>query len=619
MNESIVVGLIQNIALLLAFAMLYENFWLRNEKPRQLPGKIFTGLILSVIGTVLMYTPWTLMPGLVFDTRTVMLSVSGVFFGLLPTAIAMIITSAMRFVMGGDGTAMGIAAILSSGSIGILWGHFLYNHFQKNKAAGYLLLGLVVHLVMLGCTVLLPSERIVPTINTILLPVFFIYTPGTMLLGLLMSAQLRNFRNRIEKDTLYKKELELTTDLLQKKEELSRQVDKYALLNKEYQTQNVELQLAKDKAEESDRLKSAFLANLSHEIRTPMNAIMGFAGLLKENRLTGEKRDEYIDIVRKSGDYLLSIINDIVEISHIELGQVTIKESEFNPAVLFDEIFGAMRVSLPEDKALKLILEKPSSGSETLICSDDVKLRQILVNLLNNAVKYTERGEIRFGYFFTESGQFAVYVKDTGMGIEPENLPLIFDRFRQLHDNGGKLQSGSGLGLAITKAYTELLGGKIDVQSEPGKGSLFTVTIPVKQLAEFSIAPGKNEKMQVKTNGSQLILVAEDEEANWLFLEQVLFMQKRNVIRAANGREAVDLCRVKPVDLVLMDIKMPVMNGFEALEEIRKMKPDLPVIAQTAYALPNDVERLKNTFDDFITKPIDRNLLAEKIASVFSK
>jgi len=388
--------------------------------------------------------------------------------------------------------------------------------------------------------------------------------------------------------------------LLLNQKELNRQVEKYALLNKEYQKQNVELKIAKDKAEESDRLKSAFLANLSHEIRTPMNAIMGFTSLLKENRLTGEKRDDYIDIVRKSGDYLLSIINDIVEISHIESGQVKIKESEFDPAALFDEIFGVIRVSLPEDKALKLILEKPSSDSETRICSDDVKLRQIVVNLLNNAVKYTERGEIRFGYSFPENGQFAVFVRDTGMGIESENLPLIFDRFRQLHDNGGKLQSGSGLGLAITK-------------------SLFTVTISVKQVKEYSQASEEKGKSPAQINGNHLILVAEDEEANWLYLEQVLSLQKRNVIRAANGREAVDLCRVKPVDLVLMDIKMPVMNGFEALEEIRKLKPDLPVIAQTAYALPNDVERLKKSFDDFITKPIDRNLLAEKIASVFNE
>jgi CheY-like chemotaxis protein len=289
------------------------------------------------------------------------------------------------------------------------------------------------------------------------------------------------FRNRIEKDELYKNEHKLSHDLLLNQKELNRQVEKYALLNKEYQKQNVELKIAKDKAEESDRLKSAFLANLSHEIRTPMNAIMGFTSLLKEN------------------------------------------------------------------------------------------------------------------------------------------LPLIFDRFRQLHDNGGKLQSGSGLGLAITKAYTELLGGKIDVQSEPGKGSLFTVTISVKQVKEYSQASEEKGKSPAQINGNHLILVAEDEEANWLYLEQVLSLQKRNVIRAANGREAVDLCRVKPVDLVLMDIKMPVMNGFEALEEIRKLKPDLPVIAQTAYALPNDVERLKKSFDDFITKPIDRNLLAEKIASVFNE
>ncbi|RIH65860.1 response regulator [Mariniphaga sediminis] len=615
MNEPIIIGLIQNIAVLMAFAMLYENFWLKNEKPRSLPAKLFTGIILGGIGIVLMFTPWTLMPGLVFDTRSVMLSVSGVFFGVIPTVIAMVFTMVARFFMDGEGMWMGMAVILVSGTIGLLWAELRKNKQPKYMAIEFLALGLVVHIMMLATTVFLPSERIMPTLKTIVLPVFFIYTPGTMLLGLLLAGQKRNFQNLWEKEKLYESERKLSTDLIKKQKELQEQVEKYSRLNHEFQEQNIELQQAKEKAEESDHLKSAFLANLSHEIRTPMNAIMGFTELLTQDELTTEEREEFIDIVRESGFYLLSIINDIVEISHIDVGQIELKESEIDLQDFLTHLYQTYAVSPTKEKEVKFSLEMPEPPPKGKMITDEVKLRQILINLLNNAIKSTPQGQISFGYQMEKADKISFFVKDSGVGISPDNHQLIFERFRQIETDLSKRASGSGLGLSITKAYVELMGGTIEVDSEIGKGSTFTVTLPFVESSEQVTPQGKSLSADLeKSKDSKLILVAEDEDINWFFISKVLSKGNYKLIRAVNGKEAVEYCKKNPdISLVLMDIKMPEMNGFEALEEIRKIKPKLPVIGQTAYALPGDVEQLKAVFDDYITKPIDRKLLIEKI------
>lgn len=615
MNEPIIIGLIQNIAVLMAFAMLYENFWLKNEKPRSLPAKLFTGMILGGIGIVLMFTPWTLMPGLVFDTRSVMLSVSGVFFGVIPTVIAMVFTMVARFFMDGEGMWMGMAVILVSGTIGLLWAELRKNKQPKYMAVEFLALGLVVHIMMLATTVFLPSERIMPTLKTIVLPVFFIYTPGTMLLGLLLAGQKRNFQNLWEKEKLYESERKLSTDLIKKQKELQEQVEKYSRLNHEFQEQNIELQQAKEKAEESDHLKSAFLANLSHEIRTPMNAIMGFTELLNQDELTTEEREEFIDIVRESGFYLLSIINDIVEISHIDVGQIELKESEIDLQAFLTHLYQTYAVSPTKEKEVKFSLEMPEHSPKGKMITDEVKLRQILINLLNNAIKYTPQGQVSFGYQMEKADKISFFVKDSGVGISPDNHQLIFERFRQIEMDLSKRAGGSGLGLSITKAYVELMGGTIEVDSEIGKGSTFTVTLPFVESSEQVTPQGKSLSADSgKSKDGKLILVAEDEDINWFFISKVLSKGNYKLIRAVNGKEAVEYCKKNPdISLVLMDIKMPEMNGFEALEEIRKIKPKLPVIGQTAYALPGDVEQLKAVFDDYITKPIDRKLLIEKI------
>jgi signal transduction histidine kinase/ActR/RegA family two-component response regulator len=615
MDEPIIIGFIQNIAVLLAFAMVYENFWLRDEIPFSLTSKILTGLVLGGISIVLLYTTWTLTPGLVFDTRSVMLAISGLFFGAIPTIIAMVIAGAVRFVMGGEGMWMGITVILMSGSVGILWGRLRKNKQHNDLRIEYLKLGIVVHLLMLASTVFLPSERIIPTLRIVSLPVMLIHAPGTMLLGLILAAQKNNFHNRRVKDKLFSASQKLSKELLNNQKMLQEQIDKYQELTTVYLAQNAELIKSMGKAEESDRLKSAFLANMSHEIRTPMNAIVGFSDLLEMDNLSQEKRQKYAAIIRKSGNYLLSIISDIVEISHIEAGQVEKKESKVDMEALIDELYHTCRLNLPADKNISIRIVKPELPFNDHMMTDDVKLKQILINLLNNAIKFTVSGEISFGYYFEKGNEIIFFVKDTGIGIAPENQQIIFERFRQLENNLPHMNAGSGLGLSISKAYVELLGGNIEVYSESGKGSEFRVKLP------FLFAKEKTQVEDIdkdKNNSihpdESIILVAEDEDINWFYLNQVLKKHNYNSIRAENGKRAVELCRENnEIGLVLMDIKMPVMNGFEALHEMKKEKPGLPVIAQTAYALPHDIAKMKAVFDDYITKPINKELLMLKI------
>jgi signal transduction histidine kinase/CheY-like chemotaxis protein len=617
MNEQQVISLIQNIAILLAFALLYENFWLRNDKLKGILQRTVTGLVLGIIGIVLMFTPWTLTPGLAFDTRSVMLAVSGVFFGAVPTVIAMILVGVTRFFMGGDGMWMGIATIVSSGTIGIFWGAWRKKWKRINRPGEFLALGLVVHLVMMGATMLLPAEMTGRILRIIILPLFLIYTPGTMLLGMLLAAQKRNFQNQVEKEKLYEKEFALSSELSKQQQQIAEQLEKYERLNKEYRAQNKELLRAKEKAEESDRLKSTFLANLSHEIRTPMNAIMGFADLLESEKLSGKTREKYIRIIRNSGGYLLSIINDIVEISQIEAGQIELNENEIEINGLLDEVYNSFKTIIASRKNLNLKLEKPNPPFIEKVWFDEVKLKQILMNLIHNAIKFTEQGEVSFGYTTKNSSKIFFYVKDTGVGIAPEKHQVIFERFRQVDSQNAKIHSGSGLGLSISKAYTEIMGGSISVKSEEGKGAEFIIAFPLVPVkSSLSNKPvEKSEEVNVVSNGNRIILIVEDEDINWYLIEQVLSRYNYKLIRAENGLEAVEFCKNnKDIDLVLMDIKMPVMNGFDALEEIRKINPKLPVIAQTAYALSGDVERIKSVFDDYITKPINRQLLIEKIA-----
>ena len=379
--------------------------------------------------------------------------------------------------------------------------------------------------------------------------------------------------------------------------------------------------LSKEKAEESDRLKSAFLANMSHEIRTPMNGILGFAELLKEPDLTGEQQQDYIEIIEKSGARMLNIINDIVDISKIESGQmkVLLKETNINEQLEF--IFKLLNREV-EQKGLHLSLKKSLSPYEAIIETDREKLYAILANLVKNAIKYTDKGSIEFGVSTSSTTGFVsepvellhFFVKDTGIGIPKDRQETIFERFMQADIVDKMARQGAGLGLAISKAYVEMLGGKIGVESEEGKGSTFYFTIPYHTESKEEIVPEHEVLTPIEENKMKKlkILIAEDDESSSQLISIVARRLGGEIINVPTGTEAVRACFENPeIDLILMDIQMPQMDGYEATRQIRQFNTDVVIIAQTAYALSGDKEKAIDAgCNDYISKPIkSENLL----------
>ncbi len=384
--------------------------------------------------------------------------------------------------------------------------------------------------------------------------------------------------------------------------------------------QEEELREALDKAQESDRLKTAFLTNMSHEIRTPMNGILGFTNLLKEADFSEMEKEEFINNILASGERLLNTVNDIVDISKIEAGQMPVSMSEVSIDKLLKEIHSFFEYQA-EKKGLLLKTMLHDSGSEEVVLTDEAKLHGILTNLIRNAIKFTEKGGILVGYstvVHDDRSEIEFFVEDTGIGIPADRQQAVFDRFVQADIADTRVFEGSGLGLAISKAYVEMLGGTINVESEEGKGSRFTFTIPYRTGDEedSEALPVDSEKNEEKKLVSDLdMLVVEDEEVSTEYLKAVLKKSFRNLYFAQNGLEAVEMVKQHPeISIVLMDIKMPVMGGYEATREIRKFNNKVYIIAQTAYALTGDREKaLEAGCNDYITKPINKNELLQKI------
>jgi PAS domain S-box-containing protein len=379
-----------------------------------------------------------------------------------------------------------------------------------------------------------------------------------------------------------------------------------------------ELVKAKDKAEESDKLKTAFLANMSHEIRTPMNGILGFAEMLNDNTLSYANRKKYLNIINSNGKMLINLIDDIIDFAKIESGQANIVQDEFSLNNLLNQVQSTFLTrSLRRDKSkVRIITKKPFPDEKSYIRTDPIKLRQILTNLVGNAIKFTHKGYIEFGYELEENNFLKFYVRDTGIGISPDKLQIIFERFIQADNSPSRKYGGSGLGLAISKGLVELLGGKMWAESVPNEGSTFSFTIPFAPVTrKIEDHPeGKHGRSHLSWEG-KLFLIAEDDKFSYKFLEGFLKQTKANVIRAADGREAVDICRNNNnIDLILMDIQMPEMNGLTATEEIKKFNKKIPIIAQTANAINEEKLRcLEAGCDDFITKPVNISELYEKI------
>jgi PAS domain S-box-containing protein len=377
---------------------------------------------------------------------------------------------------------------------------------------------------------------------------------------------------------------------------------------------------AKERAEESDHLKSAFLANMSHEIRTPMNGILGFAALLKEPNLTGDEQQKYIRIIEKSGKRMLNIINDIIDISKIESGlmKLGIAESDINEQIEYIYTFFKPEV---EAKGIHLFFKNSLSAKEAIIEIDSEKIYAILTNLVKNAIKYTHQGSIEFGY--EKRGEYLeFFVKDTGIGIAKNRQEAIFERFIQADIFDIQAYQGAGLGLSIAKAYVEMLGGKIWVKSDEGIGSIFYFTIPynTKKQEQGTTAnvSQEDESGQIK---NLKILIAEDDETSDLLITSMLNKISNEVLHAKTGIETVEICRNNPdLDLILMDIRMPGMNGYDATRQIRKYNKEIIIIAQTAYALSGDRQKaIAAGCNEYLSKPIDKDELVRLIQKYFNQ
>ncbi|MFK5982929.1 MAG: PAS domain S-box protein [Flavobacteriaceae bacterium] len=383
--------------------------------------------------------------------------------------------------------------------------------------------------------------------------------------------------------------------------------------------QRKELILAKEKAEESDRLKSAFLANMSHEIRTPMNGILGFADLLKTPNLSGKKQQKYIGVIEKSGARMLNIIDDIINISKIESGlmQVNLQKSNINEQIEYIYTFFKPEA---ETKGITLSFINSLPFKKAIVKIDREKLFAILTNLVKNAIKYSEKGSIEFGY--TKKGkQLEFYVKDTGIGIDSDRQVAIFERFIQADISDKKALQGAGLGLAISKAYVEMLGGELWVESEKGKGSIFCFTLPynVETKGENeSVIDNTDRELETLLKKLNILIVEDDETSSW-FLGDMLGNLGKKVLYAANGLEAVEICRNNPdIDLILMDMKMPIMDGYEATRQIRQFNKKSFIIAQTAFALKGDREKaIKVGCNKYLSKPIVKYILFSLIKEYF--
>lgn len=373
---------------------------------------------------------------------------------------------------------------------------------------------------------------------------------------------------------------------------------------------------ARDNAQRSNKLKEIFLQSMSHEIRTPLNAIVGFSELLNDaNELSNETIKYYTSIICSSSKQLLSIVSDILTMASIQTGQEKVRLKPVDINKIFDHLHNIFK-PLIKNKEVDLICSKHSKDKPFITNTDETKLEQILTNLLNNAIKFTQKGFVEFKYELS-GNNLEFKIKDTGIGIAREHQEYIFERFRQADPNIHIDYGGTGLGLSISKSFAEMLGGNIHLKSYVGKGSEFCLIIPYSPVEKIEEIQKKRASL---INSELTILIAEDEFYNYLYLETILKKNKITVLHATNGKDVVEICEKNPkIDVILMDIKMPQMDGIEAFKAIRQFNEQIPVIAQTAYAIENDKRELLSLgFTDYIAKPIKENNLLNLINKAIS-
>ena len=405
--------------------------------------------------------------------------------------------------------------------------------------------------------------------------------------------------------------------LKENEKKLKEQNEEYEAINEELRETNEQLQITKNKAEESDKLKTAFLQNMSHEIRTPMNAIMGFSDLLAENFDNKPKLEKFTEIIKLRCDDLLSIINDILDISKIESGQLFLNPESCNLNSIFDELNTFFSEYQKKTERLNIRLNFATFDNKTNYAfkTDKVKLKQILINLIGNALKFTENGSVTIGCD-VEPDKLVFHVTDTGCGIPKDKYDYIFERFSQLQQLPQKNLGGTGLGLSIVKGLVNLLGGKIWLESELGKGSTFHFSINYKNSNNNIIEHQTNRIILNAENFNKTILIVEDDYYNSEFLKEIFSPFQFNILHAELGKDAIQMALNNKIDLILMDVRLPDITGYEVSKVILQSKPDMKIIAQTAYAAIDEREKaLQNGCIDYISKPTKR----DRILSIVNK
>ena len=405
---------------------------------------------------------------------------------------------------------------------------------------------------------------------------------------------------------------ERTVDIEQANNRLIAEIEQHKQTTKD-------LEIAKSKAEESDKIKSSFLANISHEVRTPLNAILGFSQMFEHENLPVSKRRNYISKIKTGCKSLTNLIDDIIEFASIEAGEAKVENKEFNPHPMLEFLHDhyANEILKLNKDSLILRFDNENSDRELLINTDPIRLKQIISILLDNAVKFTNSGSIDFGFVHSNNNEIDFYVKDTGIGIDQENSEVVFERFTQVEEYSTRNYGGTGIGLSVAKRLVQMLDGKIWFESTLNVGTTFYVKLPCngKTSDETPIAEPVEYKWKDK-----VVLIAEDKEINYEIIKETLSITDVNLIWAKNGNEALNIIKSnEKVDLILMDIQMPIMNGYETTKKIKSITTEIPIIAHTAYALQQDnIKCFEAGCDDYIAKPISLSLFMSKLNKYLS-
>ncbi|HBE94145.1 MAG TPA: hypothetical protein DDW80_01640 [Desulfovibrio sp.] len=690
-------ALVQNISILLAAILIFDLFPARGRLLDTLPNRLVLGVVLGVLVVVIMLTPWKLAPGVVFDTRSVLIGVSGLFFGTLPTVLCMVMSAAYRLYQGGQGALTGVSVILASGCIGVAWRYARKRPLHDISWGELFLFGLAVHVAMLLLMFTLPLDVALSALSRITLPVLLVYPAGTALTGTLLAKRLRIERVRedlAESETLFRKlfedhaavklildpetgrimdanhaaaafygwsrerlremriqeintlppgevrthlaramgqeqlrfefrhrladgsarDVEVLSGVIRHKGRMVLHSIVHDISDRKRMEQ--EFLRAKEQAEAANRAKSEFLAIMSHEIRTPLSAVIGMVDLAMAGETDPTRRDCLVT-ASDSARHLLTIVTDLLDFSKIEAGKLVPERVHFD---LHEAVESAARTFSFQARqhGLELTVDI-DPGAPRFVLGDPGRLRQVLVNLVGNAIKFTDQGFVRVEVRPVDPGRAGVVaarilVKDSGIGIPPDKIDSVFEQFTQAEGSISRRYGGTGLGLAICRRLVELMGGSIGVESVEGQGSTFFFNL-VLEPGDQRLTPESGEAEEAEEAGGKLkILLVEDNPVNVKVASLHLTQMGHDLVAAPDGAEALKLLSRERFDAVLMDLEMPGMDGLEVTRRIRSgdtrhgrpLDPLVPIVAMTAHA-QDDIRKqcLTAGMDDYMTKPVN--------------